>query len=289
MGRRPPTEKLLRGLQIEVNDIAGRARDTLELIIISEKKNPPLARYVIKTAHHISEPSTVKLASKHEVGPMVFDVEGKGRKAIILEEGLPDECNIDSRALRKNEIEPYGKYLANFFLAFVSPKDNSLLWHGDLRPEHIFMIGKGSNIGIRLIDWGRGGPWPLKRIGDWTEEQLDSFYHQLSFQNPVIWKLFINSLNKRVRSESSFKKLGLDRHLTEAYLKLIRSEISPLIDHYHRMNKFLAVKFLELMVKARPLNLDLGVWNDFFAANTKLKGDALAEACEDFCAKKGIK
>ena len=281
--RKAVNENPLHRLKIEVFTISSRARDYIESILISDQENSPIARYIVKTAQHISEPKAVQLASKQGVGPRVFDVEGKGRKAIILEEGLPDERCIVTRPIKKNEINHYGNYLSTFFLAFISLEKNSLLYHNDFRPEHVYILGRGKNIGIKLIDWGRGrNLWPLNEIENWCSELLDSFHLSFSLKNPTIWKLFINSLVGQIKNNSSLMKLNLIQHLSNAHMELIKSQILPITSIHQQSHKPFAIRFLEFIIKSRPLNLNLGVWDKFFEANARLKGEALANRCQDF-------
>jgi hypothetical protein len=257
-----PDDPWLSRLRADYGSIAG-GRRTVEVIEIRRAGEPaPFAIYGIKPPHG-SEPESAERASKLGVGPRVLDVSGSG---IITEEYYHHDLNVRERKLADEEHAPFGERLSDFCLRFLCADEGEIFLHRDEREDHIFILGEGDDIEIRLIDWGHASTWPIGRMGEWIEEQLRWFYLELSFYQPEIWRAFIESLVERFPRED-----GTDA-LADAYRAFARSQAST------RMNGWggtPAVRFLEFSVSCGPLPLDVPRLNAFVEEARGLSGEEL--------------
>lgn len=257
-----PDDAWLSRLRADYGVIAG-GRRTVEVIEIRRAGEPaPFAIYGIKPPHG-SEPESAERASKLGVGPRVLDVSDSG---IITEEYYHHDLNVRERELAEEEYARFGERLSEFCLRFLCADEGEIFLHRDEREDHIFILGEGDEIELRLIDWGHASTWPIGRMGEWIEEQLRWFYLELSFYRPAIWRAFIGSLVERFPRED-----GTDA-LADAYRAFARREAST------RMNGWggtPAVRFLEFCVGCGPLPLDVPRLNAFVEDARGLSGEDL--------------
>lgn len=257
-----PDDPWLSKLRADYGAIAG-GRRTVEVIEIRRAgERAPFAIYGIKPPHG-SEPESAERASELGVGPRVLDVAGSG---IIVEEYYHHDLNVRERKLAPEEHEPFGRHLSQFCLRFLCSGENEIFLHRDEREDHIFILGQGEEIEIRLIDWGHASTWSIGRLVEWLEEQLRWFYLELSFYQPAIWRPFVDSLAERFPREN-----GTDV-LASAYLAFARREAKA------RMNGWggtPAVRFLEFCVDCGRLPLDVPRVNEFVENARGLRGEDL--------------
>ncbi len=221
--------------------------------------------YGAKTRHG-SEPWSAEKASDLGLGPAVLDVSPDG---VILEEFFPEHLNIRHRRPASSEFCHYGRHLSGFFVAFIRVAEEELLCHKDPRPEHVFIIGEGEGIQVRLIDWGRARVWPFDRFPEWGTLQLFWFYEYLSFSEPAIWRTFADSLAGDFPEE-----LGRGA-LAEAYGGFVRDQTRAL---GRSLRRGPGVRFLEFIVGCGRLELNAGWLNEFVEKHKGLSGEELARA-----------
>lgn len=257
-----PDDPWLSRLRADYGAIAG-GRRTVEIVEIRRAGEPaPFAIYGIKPSHG-SEPESAERASDLGVGPRVLDVSGS---AIITEEYYHRDLNVRNRKIVVEEQTRFGEYLSEFCLRFLCADEGEIFLHRDEREDHIFILGEGDDIEIRLIDWGHASTWPIGRMGEWIEDQLRWLYLELSFYRPAIWKPFIRALVERFPREN-----GSDS-LADAYRAFARREASI------RMNGWggaPAIRFLEFSVGCGPLPMDLPCLNAFAEKARGLRGEDL--------------
>jgi len=252
-------------LQVGIRSVAG-GRRLVEVVEIREPgAKGPLAIYGAKTRHG-SEPWSAERASDLGLGPAVLDVSPDG---VILEEFFPEHLNIRHRRPASSEFRHYGRHLSGFFVAFIRVAEEELLCHKDPRPEHIFIIGEGEEIEVRLIDWGRARVWPFDRFSEWGRLQLFWFYEYLSFSEPEIWRTFADSLARGFPEE-----LGRGA-LAGAYGGFVRDQTSDL---GHALRRGPGTRFLEFVVGCGRLELNAGWLNEFVEKHKGLSGEELARA-----------
>lgn len=257
-----PDDRWLAKFRADYGAIAG-GRRTVEVVQIRRAgESSPFAMYGIKPPHG-AEPESAERASRLGVGPRVLDVSGRG---IIVEEYYHHNLNVRQRKLEPEEYEHFGRHLSAFCLKFLCADEGEIFLHRDEREDHIYILGRGEGIEIRLIDWGHASTWPIGRLGEWLEEQLRWLYLELSFYQPAIWRAFVGSLVERFPRED-----GSDV-LADAYRAFARREATT------RMNGWggtPAVRFLEFCVGCGPLPLDVPRLNAFVESARDLQGEEL--------------
>ena len=270
-------DRKLARLAIDFSSVGGRARLSIEMVEIAFPGKDPLVRYGIKAAHHISEAWISQLASQQGIGPLVLDVEkidgGCKGKEVILEEYLPHECNLGNRTPGAGEYRYFARHMSSFFLSFMCLEEGRLIKHGDERPEHIFILGKGKNIQVKMIDWGRGSTYPLGEIEQWGEQQFDWFYNYLSRSEPKIWRSFSAFLLRDL-----VKMKVNPKSVSQAYMNFVGSRTRPFTEHFMSMQIMFAKKFLDFCAECGKLDLNSVEFNRFLKTNRSLRGDDLAQA-----------
>ena len=255
----------LERLQVAVSTISG-GRRTIEVVEILEPgRKDPLLMYGIKKPHG-SEPWSAEKASELGIGPEVLDVS---ESDTILEEFYPRKLNIRNRKPAPDEHRYYAEDLSRFFLAFVRIREGEIICHKDERPEHMFLLGEGKDIRLSLIDWGLTSVRPLHKFREWGSHQLCWIYENLSFDQPSIWKIFVNSLVRRLPEELEHQTLA------EAYADFVGDQTWYLA---HGLQKKVAVRFLEFSVRCGRLDLDLDWFNEFVDKHRNCGGEDLARA-----------
>lgn len=252
-------------LQVDISTLAG-GRRSIEVVEIREPgAKRPLAMYGTKEPHG-SEPWSAETASALGLGPAVLDVSEDG---VILEEYFPEHLNIRHRRPTPGEFRPYARHLSRFFVALIRVAEGELICHKDPRPEHIFIIGDGEEIQVRLIDWGRASVWPFDRFPEWGRVQFFWFYEYLSFCEPAIWRTFADFL-----AEDFPKKPG-HRALADAYGEFVRDQARSV---GRALRRTLGTRFLEFIVRCGRLELNAGWLNEFVENHKGLRGEELARA-----------
>jgi hypothetical protein len=264
LGIEQDDERLGR-LQVSVSTIAG-GRRPVEVVEIREPgAATPLAMYGAKRPHG-SEPWSAEMASDLGLGPAVLSTSEDG---IIVEEFFPQQQNIRHRRLTSDQFRHYGRHLSSLFIAFIRVADEGLICHNDPRPEHIFIIGEGEELQVKLIDWGRAGVWPFDRFPEWGRLQFAWFYEYLSFSEPTIWRTFAESLVQDFPNRP-----GRDA-LAQAYGEFVGKQTSAL---GRPLRGSLGTRFLELIVRCGRLDLNAGWLNEFVEKHGGLSGEELAQA-----------
>jgi len=260
------TDGRLAGLTIRGRTVAG-GRRSVEVVEIARPGAGGLPlMYGIKPAHG-AEPDSAVLASDLAVGPVVLDVSD-GR---ITEEYFPEATNLRQRRLGPDDYEPLGAACARLLMALVRPEADDLVSHKDEQPEHLFVLGEGRNLRVRLIDWGRADRWPMQRFEEWLARQLYWLYTYLSLGEPAVWRTLAAAL-----AEAMPEPPGRQR-LAAGYLALVEAQTAALDD---RMRGRFAMAFLEFSVRCGPLPMDLGWFNRFLAETGEARGKELAQAFE---------
>lgn len=274
-------QSTLNTLNIDKHLIEGGRRSGW--VVAVEDKGATIKQYFIKDTHHPTlgkyEAAISQLASRLEIGPEVLDVESKGKQITILEEFFPHSLNIRGRTLKQNEIKPLGFAMTKLFVGLANLSGNTLIKHNDERPEHLFILGEGNNLTIRLIDWGRSQqvPFELKLFEDWARHQLGWLYSLLSSKYPLAWQVFINSIASQLYEQiPETRTKALMHSISNAYAGFILDRTQPLIDR--SMYKFLGEKFLTFSTEVGSLPLSIPGWNKFINSNKNLEGDELASA-----------
>ena len=257
----------LGGLAIRGRMVAG-GRRSVEVVEIArpEAGGLPLM-YGIKPAHG-AEPESAVLASGLGAGPAVLDVSD-GR---ITEEYFPEATNLRQRRLGPDDFEPLGAACARLLMALVRPEAGDLVSHKDEQPEHLFILGEGRDLRVRLIDWGRADRWPMQRFEEWLASQLYWLYTYLSLGEPAMWRSLTAAL-----AEAMPEPPGR-RRLAAGYLAFVEAQTAALDD---RMRGRFAMAFLEFSVRCGPLPMDVGWFNRFLAETGEARGKELARAFED--------
>jgi hypothetical protein len=257
----------LERLEVSASRIAG-GRRTVEVVEIRRPEaDGPVAMYGIKTPHG-SEPWSAQRASALGLGPQVLDVSDDG---VVLEEFLPARLNVRQRRVDPAEHEPFARCLAGLTRRLIALAEGEMLLHRDERPQHIFLLGQGGGIEVRLIDWGRADAWPPGRFPQWARHQFHWLYDRLSFHEPSIWRTFVSCLAAELP-----EPLGRPA-LAQGYLGFVADRTWSLGDALRRR---FAVEFLEFSARCGRLELELGWFNDFIAAQADRRGEELAEAYE---------
>ena len=248
---------------VEVVEI--RAADTG--VIAPDTDAGPALMYGLKTCHG-AEPDSAVLASRLGVGPTVLDVSD----GVITEEYFPEATNLRHRRPGPDLAEPLGRAMARVVTALVRPDAGDLLLHKDEQPEHLFVLGDGRDLRLRLIDWGRADRWPMDRLDEWFAAQGYWLHTYLAGDDPAVWRTFAAALDAGVPDPPGRERLG------RAYLALVRQQTAALGDP---MRRRFALAFLEFSVRCGPLPLDLGWFNRFVADHAHERGDLLAQAFEN--------
>ena len=191
----------------------------------------------------------------------------------ILEEYFPGHLNIRHRRPTPDEFGPYAGHLSRFFVAFVRVADGELICHKDPRPEHIFIVGDGEEIEVKLIDWGRASVWSFERFPEWGRVQFFWFYQYLSFYEPAIWRRFADAL------AGEFPKEPGRGALADAYGEFVREQAGSA---GRAIRRTLGTRFLEFIVQCGRLELNAGWVNEFVESHAGLRGEALARAYAEF-------
>lgn len=258
-------DERLGRLQVAISRVAG-GRRSVEVVEIREPEaKRPLAMYGTKKAHG-SEPWSAEKASALGLGPAVLDVSEDG---LVLEEFFPEHANIRHRRPTSEEFGHYSRHLSSFFVAFIRVAEGELICHKDPRPEHIFIVGEGEGIQVKLIDWGRASVWPFDRFPEWARLQFFWFYQYLSFHEPAIWRAFADSL-----VEGFPEKPGRDA-LAAAYGEFVSDQTGPLGRSVRRR---VGTRFLEFIVRCGRLALNAAWLNEFVEKHEGLSGEELARA-----------
>jgi len=245
-----PNDQRVEHFVVDRGTIAG-GRRSIEIVELRRvATDPPLAMYGIKRPHG-AEPESCVLASQLSIGPFVLDVSNDG---VILEVYFPPDVNIRERRPIAGEYEYYGKRMGTLFLRLILVGANLLLLHRDERLDHIFVLGGGKTIDIRLIGWGWAAIWPIERFDEWAVEQFRWMYLQLSFQEPAIWKAFLSTLMKDLPEKIA------PQALSYAYLAFAKQQ-APSLGAGVRGD--LAQRFLEFIVESGPVHLDVEPLNRF--------------------------
>jgi hypothetical protein len=264
LGIHQDNERLER-LSVAVSTIEGGRRWVEVVEVYEAGGKDPLLAYGIKPSHG-SEPWSAEKASVLGLGPQVLDVTEDG---VVLEEYYPHDANIRHRKPSPNECGYYAESLSSFFCTFIHSGEDELICHKDQRPEHIFILGHGKNIRVKLIDWGRASVCPLDEFREWSKQQFSWFYEYLSFHQPRIWTTFMSFL------VSDFpRKLGLPA-LAEGYREFVRDQTRCLSDNLRRI---FGVKFLEFIVQCGRLDLEVGWLNDCVEKHKCFRGEDLVRA-----------
>jgi len=264
LGIKETSQRLAR-LQVAFSTIEGGRRQ-VNVVEVREPAggDPPLA-YGIKTPHG-SEPWGAEVASEVGIGPAVLDVSQDG---VIVEEFFPDRLNIRYRRPGPKEYGPCARALSRLFLAMIRTAEGELLCHGDERPEHLFILGRGKAIQVKLIDWGRADTWPLERFPEWGKDQFYWFYEHLSFRQPGIWKGFAASLTEGCPDPPGRAALS------DAYMGFVAYQTLEVADAGQER---LAARFLQFSIECGRLDLDLGWFNAFVEECRDLGGGELVQA-----------
>ena len=252
-------------LEVSISTIAG-GRRSIEVVAVREPgAERPLAMYGVK-APHGSEPSSAEKAAALGIGPAVFDVSEDG---VVLEEFFPERLNVRHRELRPDEHGHYGRQLSRFFVAFIRVAEGELLCHKDPRPEHIFIVGQGEEIQVRLIDWGRATTWPLERFHEWAARQFSWLYEYASFYEPAIWKAFADGLVEDIPETPGHQALS------EAYAEFVQAQAAR---SDRTLRRSLGTRFLEFIVACGKLDLNGARLNEFVEKHKSRSGEELARA-----------
>ena len=186
---------------------------------------------------------------------------------------LRERRSVSTLSPQEKQIWP--AYLSEFFQRFILPEEGRLIHHNDERPEHIFIIGEGADVEVRLIDWGRGGLWQIKRFEDWAEKQIYWFYNLLLFgEGPLVWRDFVNDLVKQLESDPDMQQHSLAERLGIAYVQFFKYRTIAL-RHINMFDLF-PIRFLEFHHGVSPLNLDIGPFQGFLDQTQGLQGKDLA-------------
>jgi len=225
------------------------------------------AMYGVKTAHG-SEPDSAVLASDVGAGPTVLDVSD----GVITETYFPEATNLRQRRFEPGDYDALGRAMARLLVALARPEAGDLICHKDEKPEHLFVLGRGTGLRVRLIDWGRADRWPMDRFDEWFAEQGVWLYTYLSQGQPAVWRPFAAAL-----TDAASGAIGADR-LARGYLALVAALTAPLADP---MRRRFALGFLEFSVRCGPVPLNLGWFNRFVADAAETRGEGVAQAFED--------
>jgi len=263
-----PDDKRLDELSLDFATIAG-GRRVVEIVKIGKPGlGEPFTMYGIKRPHG-SEPESADLASRLEIGPFVLDVDAKG---VIVEEFFPAETNIRKRRPVADEFGPYARSVSFIFRKLIMAGANLLVFHRDERRDHLFILGRGDDIRIKMVDWGWAAIWPMERFQEWGVEQFRWMYLQLSFGEQEIWTRFVRELADGFPEEMGVAKLA------DAYVEFAKSQTMSSTRSPHSP---FALKFLRFTVDCGPLDLDVGPVNEFAGRGAGLTDDELAELWPD--------
>jgi len=256
----------LAGLAVTGRTVAG-GRRSVEVVEIARPGAGGLPlMYGIKRAHG-AEPDSAVLASGLGVGPTVLDVSD----GCITEEYFPEATNLRQRRLGPEDYEPLGHACARLLAALVRPEAGDLLVHKDEQPEHLFVLGGGADLRVRLIDWGRADRWPIGRFEEWLAGQLTWLYTYLSQGEPAVWRALVQRLAEAMPDPPGRQRLG------QGYLTFVEAQSAALRD---AMRRRFALGFLEFSARCGPMPMDLGWFNRFVADHAAGRGEALARAFE---------
>jgi len=213
-------------------------------------------------ACHGAEPDSAVWAAECGAGPAVLDVSD----GCITEEYFPEATNLRHRRLGPDDYEPLGAACARLLVALVRPEAGDLLVHKDEQPEHLFVLGEGADLAVRLIDWGRADRWPLKRFEEWLAAQWYWLYTYLSLGEPAVWRTLTARAAERMPDPPG------RRRFADGYLAFVEAQAGGLGDP---MRGGFATGFLEFSVHCGRLPMDLGWFNAFVSGAGEARGKAL--------------
>ncbi len=257
----------LAKLSIDFASVAGGRRLVEVVKVRRAAVDVPFAMYAMKRPHG-SEPRSAERAAGLGLGPPVYHVSDDG---VIVEEFYSPDLNVRARMPTIEEYEPYGRYLAGFVLRFALLDEGLLLFHRDEREDHIFLLGRGEEIEVRLIDWGWATLWPTERMVEWAFEQFRWVYLQLSFQEPAIWTTFVAELGERAPGTIDWAALA------EGYLDFARYQTSGTM---RSPRGVFEARFLEFLIACGPSALGEGPLNAFVEEAAGAGPDERAELWE---------
>ena len=260
-------EEGVAALALRGRTVAG-GRRRVEVVEIErpEAAGHPLM-YGMKTCHG-SEPESAVLASDRGVGPAVLDVSD----GCITEEYFPETTNLRQRRLGPEDFEPLGAACARLLVALVRPAAGEVLVHKDAQPAHLFVLGEGAALAVRLIDWGRADRWPLARFEEWLGGQLTWLYTYLSLGEPAVWRSLAQRLGEAMPDPPG------PRRLAGGYLAFVESQTAGLADPTRER---FGTAWLEFSVRCGPLPMAPEWFNAFVRKGVELRGEGLARAFEE--------
>jgi hypothetical protein len=262
-----PADGRLAGLALRGRTVAG-GRRSVEVVEIDrpDTSGRPLM-YGMKTCHG-AEPDSARWAAECGAGPAVLDVSD----GCITEEYFPEATNLRQRRVGPDDYEPLGTACGRLLVALVRRQAGDLLVHKDEQPEHLFVLGQGADLAVRLIDWGRADRWPLERFEEWLAAQYYWLYTYLSLGEPAVWRALAAHVAETMPDPPGRKRLA------DGYLAFVEAQTAGLDDP---MRSGFATGFLAFSVRCGPLPMDLGWFNAFVQEAGDARGKALARAFED--------
>jgi len=262
-----PADGRLADVAIRGRTVAG-GRRSVEVVEIDRTDGADLPlMYGMKTRHG-AEPESAVLASDLAAGPAVLDVSD----GCITEEYFPEATNLRKRRFGPDDYEPLGAACGRLLVALVLPEAGETLVHKDEQPEHLFVLGEGTDLAVRLIDWGRADRWPLERFEEWLAAQWYWLYTYLSLGEPAVWRSLTQYLAEAMPDPPG------PRRLAGGYLEFVEAQTQGLDEP---MRGRFGVALLEFSVRCGPLPMDLGWFNRFVAEAGEARGKELAQAFED--------
>jgi hypothetical protein len=262
-----PNDPVVGRLALDFATIAGGRRKVEVVTVRKASTDPPFCMYGMKRPHG-SEPETAELASQRSVGPFVLDVSDDG---IILEEFFPPGANIRERRPTLEELTRYGRELAVLMGRFVIADRQQLLVHRDERADHLFILGSGNDIEVRMIDWGWATLWPITRLTEWASEQFRWLFIQMSFREPEVWRSFVSSLVTYLPPTASREEVAAGYET----FALSQSDVPGGRGGGRRWT------FPEFLVECGPVRLDVGWLNEFAEKGMDLGPEELAGLWEE--------
>ena len=237
---------------------------SLERIQVSERLHGFKKNYVIKTTAAIYpewEVEWAKKASDYEFGPRV--IYGDGRRGVIIEEDLLPENNLRNRAkmLKPEEIITLSRKIAEKFFLMLSPEKDTYYHKFDKFVEHTFITGKGEDIDIKWVDWGKAGNIN-SRTRKRERQTIAEFHLRRIFELFTCWfkspeglAEFIIQLRKLAGNKSQKELDFYDVCLQKVHSELIASSYNnstiskKYIEIFRDVDNILSARILSLISK----------------------------------------
>jgi len=236
---------------------------SLERVQITDRLSGFKKNYIIKTTAAIYpewEVKWSKKASEYGFGPRV--IYGDERREVIIEEDLLPENNLRNRAktLEPEEIIFLARKIAEKFFRMLNPDEDTYYHKFDKFVEHTFITGKGEEIDIKWVDWGKAGKINQKTRK--RERQTVAEFHlrrifelfSCWFDSPEGLAEFIIQLRKLAGHKSQKELDFYDRCLQKVHNDLITASYNDsisrkFIETFKQVDTILTDRILNLISK----------------------------------------